>query len=357
MIYVGIDVSSKSFVVHAIDEKKKSLYRGEVEASRKGLVELMKALGKEKKLVVFEAGNQLKWISRWFRNRRDVQLHVVHPNEIKWINQSSGKTDKVDAKKLAELARGDLLPRKVHLVSGKVQSLRELISARHTLQSKRVALINSVRGYMLQEGKRLPEKFFDRADWYEALEKKQLGQTMMIVLESFRKSIDSLKEAEARLTEKIVAIEDDRLKLLESIPAIGKLSSRVLLSAIDEAQRFDNKKAVANYGALTPTIYQSGTVVHLGKINRDGRKEVRRVLLQCAHTLARMKSHGAMVLKEFFQRIMARRGKKIAVVALARKLLTIAYGVLKHGLYYDPEKLLPTKKNKPATKRYLLQVA
>jgi len=80
-----------------------------------------------------------------------VTLHVVHPNELKWISQSNGKTDKVDAKKMAELARGDLPPRKVHIVEGKVRELRELLSARQALQSKRVALINGTSGLSLHD--------------------------------------------------------------------------------------------------------------------------------------------------------------------------------------------------------------
>jgi transposase len=110
---------------------------------------------------------------------------------------------------------------------------------------------------------------------------------------------------------------------------------------LDNAKRFDDRKAVAKYGALTPTIYQSGGVTHMGHINRDGRHEVRKVLLQCAHTVARMKSYDSRPLRDFFERVMKKRGKKIAVVALARKLLTIAYGVLKSGNPYDPKMLLP----------------
>ena len=68
--------------------------------------------------------------------------------------------------------------------------------------------------------------------------------------------------------------------------------------------------------------------------------EVRKVLLQCAHTITRMKSYESWPLREFFDRIKRRRGKKIAVVALARKLLTVAYGVLKTKRAYDPKALL-----------------
>jgi transposase len=339
MIYVGMDVSSKSFVVHAVNERKKTVMSKEVQPTREGLRKMAEELGRETKLVVFEAGNQMKWIAETLKKIPSVEVHVVHPNEVKWINQSSGKTDKIDARKLAELARGDLLPRKVHLVEGSIRELRELVSARTRLQSKRVALINTLRGYVKQEGVKLPAKFFQGEGWKEKLKKASLSRTLKLVVESFMGSIEALVDSETRITNRLLEIEDKRIALLETIPTIGKLTARVLVSAIDEAKRFDGQKEVANYGALTPRIYQSGEVTQLGRINRDGRQEVRRVLLQCAHALARTKTAGARPLKEFYQRIERRRGKKIAVVALARKLLTTSYGVLKSGTTYDPRKL------------------
>ena len=128
MIYVGMDISSKSFMVHAIDSKNKVVFKGEIKPTRQGLRQLIKQLGRQTKLVVFEAGNQLKWIALELKQIEGVHLHVVHPNEIKWINQSSAKTDKIDARKLARLGRGDMLPRKVHIVEGTARQLRELIT-------------------------------------------------------------------------------------------------------------------------------------------------------------------------------------------------------------------------------------
>lgn len=339
MIYLGMDISSKSFFVHGIDEKKRVLVNGEIAPTRAGLRGMIKGLGSQKKLVIFEAGNQLKWIAKTLKEMEGVEIHVVHPNEIKWINQSSGKTDKIDARKLAHLGRGDMLPRKVHIVEGKVRELRELLSARQQLQSKRVALINSIRGQMKQEGHSLPAKFFQSKYWRERLKGIKIGEVQKLIIESFMESIDSLLMAEKKLTEKIGMIKDKRIELLESIPSLGRLSSRVIVGALDDAGRFDNKKCIAKYGALTPRIYQSGGITHLGRINRDGRQEVRRVLLQCAHVIVRMGSYGARPLREFFERIRKRRGKKIAIVAVARKLLTIAYGVLKSKTAYDPLRL------------------
>ena len=110
MIYIGMDVSSKEFMVHAINEKKKIKFKGGIEPTRRGLRKMIKSLGEESKLVVFEAGNQLKWIAMTLKAIEGVTVHVVHPNEIKWISQSSGKTDKIDAKKVAKAVGIPVLP-------------------------------------------------------------------------------------------------------------------------------------------------------------------------------------------------------------------------------------------------------
>jgi transposase len=341
MVYVGIDLSSKSFVVHAIDEKKRVVLRTEVPPSREGLRRVVGELGRGAKLVVFEAGNQLKWVADFWKKQEGVRVHVVHPNEVKWISASSGKTDSVDARKLAELARGDLLPRAVHVVEGTARELRELTSARRQLMQKRVALGNTLRGYLKQEGVQLGANFFTRVDWEARLEKMKLSPTLKQIIVAFVPAMERMGEAERELTERLAAVKNEDIRRLETIPSIGTLSSRVVLGALDDANRFDGRKAVAKYGALAPTVRQSGDMVHLGGVNRDGRHEVRRVLLQCAHTLVRMKTAASRPLREFFERVAKARGKKRALVALARKLLTIAYGVLRSKTDYDPAKLAP----------------
>ncbi len=354
MVYVGLDVSSKSFVVHVIDEKKRVVKRAEIPATRAGLRALCAELGSERKLVVVEAGNQMKWIADTLQRQSGVTLHVVHPNEVKWIAESGGKkTDKVDAKKLAELARGDLLPRKVHVVEGPTRAMRELVSARTRLMQRRVSLINTLRGYLLQEGVRLSEKFFAQGDWRTQLTRRKVSATSRAIIEAFRPGIEALQDGETALVTELRKLSDDRTRLLETIPSIGVLSARTVVSALDDAARFDNRKCVAKYGALTPTIYQSGDVVQHGRINRDGRQEIRRVLLQCAHGAVRMKSPASAPLRHFYRRLENARGKKKALVALARKLLVICYGVLKSGQPYDPTKLVgrSTRSAPPRTRR------
>ncbi len=277
------------------------------------------------------------------------------------------KTDRIDAKKLAESARADMLPRKVHLVEGKTRAMRELVSARTKLMQKRVSMVNTLRGYLKQEGVQLSEKFFRQADWRERLAAKPVSTTLRAIIEAYRPGIEALAAAEAQLVQQLKALADERTTLLETVPGVGVLSSRTLVSALDDAKRFENRKGVAKYGALTPTIYQSGDVVQMGRISRDGRQEVRRVMLQCAHAIVRMRSPAAVPLRAFFARLEQKRGKKRALVALARKLLVVCYGVLKSGQAYDPSKLNARPQSpppsraphgtKPKTKTYGLRSA
>ena len=202
----------------------------------------------------------MKWIAETLKQLDGVQVHVVHPHEVTWITESRGKTDRVDAKKLAELARAGMLPRAVHVVEGPVRELREWVSARQQLQSKRVALINTIRGYVYQEGHRLPEKFFTGPTWAAKLARLSVSAPLKLIIQTFMASIEALSAAERPLTARLEAIEDPRCPLLESIPAMGPLAARVLVSALDEAQRCEDSKAVANDGALAPTIDQRGAV-------------------------------------------------------------------------------------------------
>jgi transposase len=341
MIYVGLDISSKSLVLHGMNEKKKTVFTGEIPPNKRALRKAMLGLGAETRLVVFEASNQLKWIAQCLRKIKGVHIHVVHPNELKWITQSNGKTDKADARKLAELARGNLLPRKVHIAEGVIRELRELISARNTAMRKRVSLTNCLRSYALQEGCSINASFLLNPKWPELLPSLKITENLKVIFTTIMPAVDALRDAEEEFLLRIKDIEDDRLDLVQTIPGIGPLVSATIVSALDNVERFENKKCVAKYGALAPTIYQSGNVTRLGHINFDGRREIRRVLLQSAHIIIRMKSPAAKPLRDFYDRIKAKRGKKIATIALCRKVLTIAYGILKTGNPYDPFVLTP----------------
>lgn len=92
----------------------------------------------------------------------------------------------------------------------------------------------------------------------------KITETLKDIVASLMNAVESLKKSEDELSEKINGVEDKKIELIKTVPAIGDFSARVLFSALLNAKRFENKKKVANYGALTPTIYQSRNVTNLG---------------------------------------------------------------------------------------------
>lgn len=210
MVYVGLDVRGKSLVVYAVNERTRGVVQGEGTSSRAGLRALVQQVGAGAKRIAFEAGTQRKWIAETVKRIPEGQGPVVHPHEVKWITERRGKTDRVDAKKLAELARAGLLPRAVHLVEGPVRELREVGSARQPLQSTRIALIKTIRGYVYQEGHRLPEKFFAGPAWAAKLARLPVSAPLTLILATFMTSIEALVAAEQPLTARLRAITDPR---------------------------------------------------------------------------------------------------------------------------------------------------
>ncbi len=200
------------------------------------------------KLVAFEAGHSMTWIAETVKTLTDVQVPMGQPNKVTGITESRGKTDRVAAKKLAELARAGLLSRAVPVGEGRVRARREVVSAWHHLQSKRLVWIQTIRGYVDQEGDRLPEQCVVDAAWWEQRARLPLSTSLKLIVETFMTSLEALVATEQQLTERLVAIQAPRCPLLECIPAIGPLAAYVLVSAGDEARRVDDQKAVVPDG-------------------------------------------------------------------------------------------------------------
>lgn len=225
MVSIGLDVSGQSLVVDAVNERKPRGGEGEPSAPRAGLRALRRQVGTGGKRVPFEAGTQRKWIAEALKTLPDVQVQVVQPSEGTWGTASRGKTERVAAKQVAELARagGFCAPCTGAAGGG---------SARPQLQRKRVALINTRRGAVDQAGHWLSEKFLVGPTGAAKLARLLVRAPLRLLRETFLPSIEARRAAEQRLTVWLEAIEDSRCLLRESIPASGPVAARVLASAL-----------------------------------------------------------------------------------------------------------------------------
>ena len=148
-----------------------------------------------------------------------------------------------------------------------------------------------------------------------------------------------LAQLDAVVRERTQAI--DAIQRLMTVPGIGPLTAATLYAWVGDVRRFPHAKQLAAYAGLVPSVRQSGSAVQHGRITKQGAPVLRATLVQAAHVLlSRGRRAEATPLQAIGLRIRGTRGRrKIAVVAVARHLLRIAYYLLRDGTRYDPQRL------------------
>ena len=177
--------------------------------------------------------------------------------------------------------------------------------------------------------------------WTRLMDRKYEHVHLAVVLESYFGSFKALTASIREVEKKIAEREksDERADRLKTIPGVGRIASMTFLAAVDEVERFPSARKLVGYSGLSPTVRSSGERTEYGSISREGRRELRAVWVQIAHLVANDRRPEAQSLVRWYKRVAKRRGKKTATVALARRLLEIAYHMLKEGSDYEPSRM------------------
>jgi transposase len=341
MFYCGLDIAGLSSFAYVTDAHGKKVVSGPVATTRDALEARFKPYVRAGLAVAIEAGNQTAWIYEVLV-ALGARVTVVNPTKVKLIAESRRKTDKVDAKILCELLRLGGLPEPVHMPGKETRALRGLLVARRQLVATRTKICKVVRGLLRQEGLRLPSHaLMSLAGWQRLLEQGFQQEHLVVVVgayfETFQKLTQAIKELERELAER--EKRDARAARLQTMPRVGPIASLTFLAAVDDVNRFGSSRKLVGYSGLAPTVRSSGERSEYGAISREGRKELRAVWVQIAHQVAIDKGKETAPLRRWFGRVASRRGKKTATVALARRLLVIAYQLLRSGRDFDVRRL------------------
>jgi transposase len=342
MRYCGIDLAGLSSYVYVTDEKGRKLTAGAVETTKDALERRLKPLVTREGLsVAIEAGNQTAWVYEVLTGI-GAKVTVVNPRKVKAIAESRRKTDKIDARILCELLRVEGLPHPVHMPGRDTRALRGLLVARRQLVASRTKICNVVRGMLRQEGTRLPANALSsQVGWRRLLEKgfeqAHLRTVLSAYFDVFVSLTASIRDLEKPLAE--TERKDQRVARLKTMPQVGRIASLTFVAAVDDVHRFSTSRKLVGYSGLAPTVRSSGTRTEYGSISREGRRELRAVWVQIAHLVAIDRSRATQPLRRWYEKVARKRGKKTALVALARRLLVIAYRLLKDETVYDPARL------------------
>jgi transposase len=277
------------------------------------------------------------------------EIRVVPATLVRSLGVGSRgiKTDKRDAQILSEVSTRIDLP-SVHIPSETSRELKSQCGMREALVECRTKLVNTVRGWLRREATRIPtgavETFVSRVKRH--LEKQ--GRSMPGHVQRQLAAIDSLTalvvEADAELEE--AAKEDETAARLMTAPGVGPVTALRFLAAVDDQRRFPNAHRVESYIGLTPGEDSSSERQRRTSITKAGAPKLRWCLIQAAWNLRRWRRHDPIVLWSL--EVEKRRGKRVAVVALARKLAGILYAMWRDKTGYNP--LRAADARAPATK-------
>jgi len=247
-----------------------------------------------------------------------------------------GKTDRRDAKRLAiDLADGRLRGLYVRTAAEALARLlprtrAQIVEHRATLARQMKAKLHQF-GLIAPSSRRLMRHRYLResAAWSLPLE---LGVSLTLLAEQWRFATRQLIEIRRLLREQAAA-QAELEKVYRSVPGIGAVVARTLATELGDRTRFAKERALFSYTGLTPSEYSSGPSVRRGHMSRQGSGRVRHLLIETAwRALPRDK-----VLQEIFDRIAATRGKKRAIVAIARRLTGRIRACFRQGTTYAVE--------------------
>jgi transposase len=327
---IGIDVH-RDFCEVAVSEGGRLRSAGRVPSKPAELELLGVSLSADDEVALEATGNALA-IAR-ILEPHVARVVVASARELHAISDAKAKTDRRDARMLAKLLAAGMLEG-TWLPGEEARALRRRLAQRAQLVRARTRLKNEVHAALYRNlvGAPSATDLFGAAGrrWLEHLE---LPVDERETLESCLRTIAFLDGEVERFEQAIArcAMHSPEIRCLVTIPGVGLISAATLVAVVGDVRRFRSARKLVGYLGLDPRVRQSGSSpARMGHISKEGPAAARQALCEAAH--AAMRTPGP--LRAFGQRVAARRGRQVAIVAVARKLATIAWRLLTSGEDY-----------------------
>jgi len=333
MQYLGIDWAYRRAAWCARSDSGTITGEGVVPADEDGLTKLVLAVGADVKACVEMMSGAV-----WVRDRLAAagwQVQVAHARKVRDVAPLACKTDKVDARVLAELCRRDLVP-ELWIPSLDDRALRERLRRRTHLVRLRASAMNRIFGLLTQWGLRLSLKRLRAPDAMELLAARGVEDTWRRSIAEALAVIDLLDERIAPLHEELrpFAAADPRVLLLRTIPGIGELLGLTFAAEIGDVARFGSPRKLIGYAGLAPRVNQSGDRSRTGALSKAGSRTLRWAAVEAAHQAWRPTNPW----HELFSDLTKRHGKNPAKSAVARKVLIASWHVLSRDQPFKPSR-------------------
>ena len=296
-------------------------------------------------LVVMEACGPSGWIND-LAVGLGLKTLVCSTNEDAWRwSNVKRKTDKDDALKLARLAAMNEL-KAVHLPSPEHREFRSLVKYRKTLDYRVNKMKNTIRAWFVNHGISIDSgaKAWNTGrakidSFRKPLAECQADELWRGELDLELTQLDAVSEQLASVIKRLEEIgkSDPRIQRIMTIPGVGPRTAEILVACLDDPRRFANGRQVSAYFGLVPRQYQSGETDRNGRITKRGNPLARTILVECAWVSLRYNPWARKTYKRLLRGSPSR--KKIAITAVARKLLVRCWAMMRDGkIWREPEK-------------------
>ena len=337
--YAGLDVSLRSCAICVVDGKGTVRHERELPCEIGEIAGYLNALPVSIQRAGFESGTLSQHLSYGLKAEGFDVVCMEARQVSAALSAMRNKTDRNDARGIAQILRtGWFSP--VHMKSREAHGVRALLSTRKALLNKTIDLANEVRGLLKIFGIRLPKTVkhgsFDGVVRPMIEMDEVLAHAMLPLLDARLVLYQHFLELDRRV--KRAASHDEVCMRLMTVPGVGPIAALTFKAAVDDPTRFKRSRTVAAHFGLTPRRYQSGEHDNPGRISKAGDRDVRATLYAAANALL-MRTMAGSQIKSWGMRLMRTKGRRRAVVAVARKLAVLLHRMWADGTVFRSEKV------------------
>lgn len=332
--HLGIDLHRLTSYWTLMDNDKNIIYRKNIKTSKESIDAALSEINLPAQSIqaAIEPVSQWGWYGDLLE-QKGLTVKLVNVYKSKLIAESKLKYDKVDSRILADMLRSDFLPT-AYLAPKETRELREFMRARSFFVRMRTRARNRIHNILAKHGIICPWTDMFGKQGQKWLKAQSIGSPYDEEIKSLLRVFDELTfHIEKRDNTCASMIKESReLEILTSIPGVGSITALMVMAEVGDFRRFRTSGQLASFAGLVSSSHSSGGKERLGNITHRGSVWLRTALVESTGKVSKKWGY----LHDFYQRIREKKGNNIARVALARKVLTLAWHLVITNQKFNP---------------------
>jgi len=337
MKYIGLDVHKDSTTACAISAGGKAVMSAQVRTNAAGLRELHKRMNGTEYAVMMESSSYSYVVYRFFV-KIGIEAHVVHARSLKMITDTDKKTDLLDAERIGRCLRlwknHEIELSTSYFPTEEEAELKDLCRYKEELSNKLGDEVRRIRSHMSRNCLELIPQFQDLSTRKsrEFLSTMYKGDyTLMRRLNGYSALLEESERAAKEIERR--GDGDSNVKLLESIPGIGRQTAVQIMSMIVRIDRFYDQERLCAYFGMVPRVRDSGGKEHHGRMTKSGDPMMRSIIERVTSSHIRYCDSS---ITAYFERKRKEMGRHKALMSASRKMLAAIHAVLVRGTPFTP---------------------